>query len=271
MQGGLQSQANDSAGCCDRVREHRLTVRTPDREHRLGAEARRQSLSRRSPTAPFAQGSLLCCPGHNRPWFCCPAREHRSPPCGGVAPLPYQGGLQSQVNDSAGCCDRVREHRLAVPTRDREHRLGAEARRQSLSRRSPTAPFAQGSLLCCPGHNRPWFCCPAREHRSPPCGGVAPLPYQGGLQSQVNDSAGCCDRVREHRLAVPTRDREHRLGAAARRQSLSRRSPTAPFAQGRSGGRTAILSLVRCPDGRSSLCQITHNHPFLWHPAQIAS
>ena len=53
-------------------------------------------------------------------------------------------------------------------------------------------------------------------------------------------------RVREHRLAVPTRDREHRLGAAARRQSLSRRSPTAPFAQGRSGGRTAILSLPRC-------------------------
>ena len=90
--------------------------------------------------------------GHNRPWFCCPAREHRSPPCGGVAPLPYQGGLQSQANDSAGCCDR-----------DREHRLGAEARRQSLSRRSPTAPFAQGRLLCCPGNNRPRFCCPARE------------------------------------------------------------------------------------------------------------
>ena len=41
-----------------------------------------------------------------------------------------------------------REHRLAVRTRDREHRLGAAARRQSLSRRSPTAPFAQGSRLC---------------------------------------------------------------------------------------------------------------------------
>ena len=146
--------------------------------------------------------------GHNRPWFCCPAREHRSPPCakGGQHGRAMQGGLQSQANDSAGCCDRVREHRLTVRTPDREHRLGAEARRQSLSRRSPTAPFAQGSLLCCPGHNRPWFCCPAREHRSPPCGGVAPLPYQGGLQSQVNDSAGCCDRVREHRLAVPTPD-----------------------------------------------------------------
>ena len=95
------------------------------------------------------------------------------------------------------------------------------------------------------GHNRPRFCCPAREHRSPPCakGGQHGRAMQGGLQSQANDSAGCCDRVREHRLAVPTRDREHRLGAAARRQSLSRRSPTAPFAQGRSGGRTAILSL----------------------------
>ena len=95
------------------------------------------------------------------------------------------------------------------------------------------------------GHNRPRFCCPAREHRSPPCakGGQHGRAMQGGLQSQANDSAGCCDRVREHRLAVPTRDRERRLGAAARRQSLSRRSPTAPFAQGRSGGRTAILSL----------------------------
>ena len=95
------------------------------------------------------------------------------------------------------------------------------------------------------GHNRPRFCCPAREHRSPPCakGGQHGRAMQGGLQSQANDSAGCCDRVREHRLAVPTRDREHRLGAEARRQSLSRRSPTAPFAQGRSGGRTAILSL----------------------------
>ena len=111
--------------------------------------------------------------GHNRPWFYCRARE-----------------------------------RSLVPCRDGQN------------------------SLCCPGNNRPWFCYPAREHRSPPCGGVAPLPYQGGLQSQANDSAGCCDR-----------DREHRLGAEARRQSLSRRSPTAPFAQGRSGGRTAILSL----------------------------
>ena len=125
--------------------------------------------------------------GNNRPRFCCPAREHRSPPCakGGQHGRAMQGGLQSQANDSAGCCDRVREHRLtvrtpdrehrlavptrdrehrlAVPTRDREHRLGAAARRQSLSRRSPTAPFAQGRLLCCPGNNRPRFCCPARQ------------------------------------------------------------------------------------------------------------
>ena len=103
--------------------------------------------------------------GHNRPRFCCPARKHRSPPCakGGQHGRAMQGGLQSQANDSAGCCDRVREHRLTVRTPDREHRLGAEARRQSLSRRSPTAPFAQGRLLCCPGNNRPRFCCPVRE------------------------------------------------------------------------------------------------------------
>ena len=29
-------------------------------------------------------------------------RAKKSPPCGGVAPLPYQGGLRSRGNDSAG-------------------------------------------------------------------------------------------------------------------------------------------------------------------------
>ena len=147
-------------------------------------------------------------------------------------------------------------------------------------RRSPTAPFAQGSRLCCSAYNQPprvdnkklprwgsfllftWFYDPARERslaaaarRSPPCakGGQHGRAMQGGLQSQANDSAGCCDRVREHRLAVPTRDRQHRLDAAARRQSLSRRSPTAPFAQGRSGGRTAILFLPDCTEPASSV------------------
>ena len=69
---------------------------------------------------------------------------------------------------------------------------------------------------------------------SPPCakGGQHGKAMQGGLSSRVNDSAGFYCRVRKHRL-----------GAASRCQSLSRRSPTAPFAQGRSGGRTAILSL----------------------------
>ena len=109
---------------------------------------------------------------------------------------------------------------------------------QSLSRRSPTAPFAQGRRLCCPGNNRPWFCCPVREHRSPPCakGGQHANPMQGGLTA-----LSCLD---------DTRCRVW-LSLARCRQSLSRRSPTAPFAQGRSGGRTAILSLVRCPDGHT--------------------
>ena len=62
-----------------RVREHRLAVRTPDREHRLGAEARRQSLSRRSPTAPFAQGSRLCCSAHNHPFLWRWARIAKQP------------------------------------------------------------------------------------------------------------------------------------------------------------------------------------------------
>ena len=105
--------------------------------------------------------------GHNRPWFCCPAREHRSPPCakGGQHGNAMQGGLQSQANDSAGCCDRVREHRLAVPTRVRQHRLGAAARRQSLSRRSPTAPFAQGSRLCLSASSLP-----TAQQKAPPMG-----------------------------------------------------------------------------------------------------
>ena len=106
----------------------------------------------------------------------CPARERsmpaealRSPPCakGGQHGKAMQGGLRSRANDSAGCCDRVREHRLAVPTRDREHRLGAEARRQSLSRRSPTAPFAQGSRLCCSAHNHPFLWRWARIAKQP--------------------------------------------------------------------------------------------------------
>ena len=80
--------------------------------------------------------------GHNRPWFCCPAREHRSPPCakGGQTVADGQGGLTaaSVVNDTS-------------------RRVWASSARcpQSLSRRSPTAPFAQGSCLCCSTYNRP--------------------------------------------------------------------------------------------------------------------
>ncbi len=71
-------------------------------------------------------------------------------------------------------------------------------------------------------------------------------PCRGDCEAKQIYPAWLHNRVRERSMAVPTRDREHRLGAEARRQSLSRRSPTAPFAQGRSGGRTAILSLLFC-------------------------
>ena len=61
--------------------------------------------------------------GHNRPWFYCRAREHRSPPCakGGQHGRAMQGGLQSQANDSAGCCDRVRERSMPAQALGRRH------------------------------------------------------------------------------------------------------------------------------------------------------
>ena len=51
------------------------------------------------------------------------------PPCakGGQHGAAMQGGLRSRGNDFGGCCDRVREHRLAVPTRDRQHSMRAQA------------------------------------------------------------------------------------------------------------------------------------------------
>ena len=45
--------------------------------------------------------------------------------------------------------------------------MGAAARRQSLSRRSPTAPFAQGSRLCLSEHNGPSLYCLARQRSMP--------------------------------------------------------------------------------------------------------
>ena len=147
-------------------------------------------------------------------------------------PLPCRGGLMAlrQMDDtnrrvwassarhagnpSVGVRRQLPLHKGAVFALARCACLGKE----SMTAQASGLPSA-GAAQC------------RRAKKSPPCGGVAPLPYQGGLRSQANDSAGCCDRVREHRLAVPTRDREHRLGAAARRQSLSRRDAAAPLVQ----------------------------------------
>ena len=57
------------------ARQRSMVVRSPDRQHNMPAAARRQSLSRRSPTAPFAQGRLLCLSEYNRLSFNCPARQ----------------------------------------------------------------------------------------------------------------------------------------------------------------------------------------------------
>ena len=80
---------------------------------------------------------------------------------------------------------RVREHRLAVPTRDREHRLGAEARRQSLSRRSPTAPFAQGSRLCLSASSLPSAAAQYDSGGSPPL--LYYLRFRGELQETLEN------------------------------------------------------------------------------------
>ena len=132
----------------------------------------RQSLSRRSPTAPFAQGSRLCCPGNNRPRFCCPVREHRSPPCakGGQHGKAMQGGLTAlNPRDDTRC--RVW--------------LSLARCRQSLSRRSPTAPFAQGSRLCLSALGLPSA---GAQYGS---GGTPPIP-----QSAFADSSLCTREVR---------------------------------------------------------------------------
>ena len=82
-------------------------------------------------------------------WFYDPARKRsmfaasrRSPPCakGGQTVADGQGGLTavSVVNDTSR---RAWASSAKCP--------------QSLSRRSPTAPFAQGSRLCCSAHNHP--------------------------------------------------------------------------------------------------------------------
>ena len=109
-------------------------------------------------------------------------------------PKAVRGDCKAGQTHSTWFYNPARKRSLAVPTRDRERSLGAAARRsppcakggqtvadgqggltavsvvndtsrrawassakcpQSLSRRSPTAPFAQGSRLCCSAYNQP--------------------------------------------------------------------------------------------------------------------
>ena len=69
------------------------------------------------------------------------------------APLVQRG--DSMAKPCRGDCEAGGMIQLVFYCRVREHRLGAASRCQSLSRRSPTAPFAQGSLLCRLTHNQP--------------------------------------------------------------------------------------------------------------------
>ena len=120
----------------------------------------------------------LCLPGlrpaHNRPWLYCPARERNMavrPPDRrhSAAPLvqrgdsmakPCKGGLTAlNCLDDTSC--QVWDLVAGCP--------------QSLSRRSPTAPFAQGSRLCCSAYNQPP---PVDNKKNSPDGGVFLLSSQ---------------------------------------------------------------------------------------------
>ena len=109
-------------------------------------------------------------PAHNRPWLYCPARErsmavrppdrernmtaqalgrrHSTAPLvqrGDSMAKPCKGGLTAlNCLDDTSC--QVWDLVAGCP--------------QSLSRRSPTAPFAQGSRLCGPASNQPQFLLP---------------------------------------------------------------------------------------------------------------
>ncbi len=91
----------------------------------------------------------------------------------------------------------------------------------------------------------------SRAKKSPPCakGGQHGRAMQGGLQSQANDSARCCDRVMEHGLAVPTPG----PGSTAWLRMLAVNPSVCvrrqlPLHKGESGGRTAILSFAPAPE-----------------------
>ena len=108
-----------------------------------------------------APGGVPCRDGHTffgpvsgRPYFLCLCRPNaagqRKAPLvqrGDSMAQPCKGGLTAlNCLDDTSC--QVWDLVAGCP--------------QSLSRRSPTAPFAQGSRLCCLAPNQPGFCCRAR-------------------------------------------------------------------------------------------------------------
>ena len=87
-------------------------------------------------------GAPVLASQHRQGPGCNPGKVQKSPPCakGGQTVADGQGGLTaaSVVNDTSR---RAWASSAKCP--------------QSFSRRSPTAPFAQGSRLCCSTYNRP--------------------------------------------------------------------------------------------------------------------
>ena len=108
-------------------------------------------------------------------------REHHSPPCGGVAPLPYCAPAPDHAtsfHSTTGCGSTTAP---LVAAWRRCHIRGDWRRGAAAILRSRAQCLGSRSSLCLSEYNQLSFNYRVREHHSPPCGGVAPLPYQGGL------------------------------------------------------------------------------------------
>ncbi len=123
-------------------------------------------------------------PVAGRPYFLCLGRLCL--PGQREAPLVQRG--DSMALPCRGDCEAGGMIQLVFYCRVREHRLGAAARRQSLSRRSPTAPFAQGSRLCLSASDLPGAAAQfGRPATGPPLckGGTAWRSHAGGIVKRI--------------------------------------------------------------------------------------
>ena len=114
------------------------------------------------PSGPSAWAAVLRCrAGQQNEGRLCPPRQREygrpaTGPSGHRTPLVQRG--DSMAQPCRGDCEAGGMIQLVFYCRVRRLAVNPSVgvRRQSLSRRSPTAPFAQGSRLCCSAHNHPF-------------------------------------------------------------------------------------------------------------------